>query len=246
MSTARETPVKPTARTAPSPGEEAVKGLGALTGECKRILQANQHELETLYGNIVSAAGGAPMKTLLVTSSRPGEGKTTTAILLAHGLAVHAKARVILVDGNFRSGRLHEIFGFPSRPGLLDLVSSSDGVEATLRSTWVRSFRVLTIGSRPADSAETVEAATVQRLLAQLAARADYVIVDADSVLTSSGWWLLGKLFDGVVLVAECEKTKWEVLEASREKIAHAGGTVLGVVLNKRKYYVPKSLYARV
>jgi Mrp family chromosome partitioning ATPase len=82
--------------------------------------------------------------------------------------------------------------------------------------------------------------------LKSLMARFDYVVFDGDSLLTSSNASMIVKHFDGVVLVVECERTKWEVLRLAREKVQNVGGNVLGVVLNKRRYYIPRGLYGKI
>ncbi len=120
------------------------------------------------------------------------------------------------------------------------------GLAEAIRATELRNLNLLPCGSDPVGCAESLDAATFARVIRDLASHHDYLVMDGDSVLASSDVWVLGKHFDGVLLVVECERTKWEVVDLSREKISRAGGTVLGVILNKRKYYVPKAFYARV
>jgi Mrp family chromosome partitioning ATPase len=74
----------------------------------------------------------------------------------------------------------------------------------------------------------------------------DYVVFDGDSAMASSEAVILAKQFDGVVFVVECEKTKWEVLELAKEKITNVGGNILGVVLNRRRFYIPRGLYGKI
>ncbi len=212
----------------------------------KRVLVENQAELGALQGNLLSAAGGSPVRTLLVTSPRPGEGKTTSAAFLAQGLATHAKQRVLLVDGHLRSPKLHEIFGIEESPGLTEVLAAPDQLDPSIRPTETRNLHLLTCGSDAAGSADALDPDGISGILDRLKAKYDIIIVDADAVLSSSDTWVLAKAFDGVLVVVECEKTKWEVLELCRDKIVKAGGTVLGVILNKRKYYVPKALYGRL
>ncbi len=217
-----------------------------MPGEWKRILQENQFELGTIEGNLLSAAGGNPAKTILVTSSRPGEGKTTGSMLVAQALASHAKARVLLVDGHLRSPAIHDLYQIAPEPGLADLIAGTSTFEQVIRPSEHRNLSLLPCGSNPSECADSLEASAFDVVLRDLATRSDYLVFDADSVLASSDGWVLGKFFDGVLLVVECERTKWEVVDTSREKISRAGGTVLGVILNKRKYYVPKALYGRL
>jgi protein-tyrosine kinase len=101
----------------------------------------------------------------------------------------------------------------------------------------------MTGGSIPSDKPMPFNEDALKARLGEVREQFDYVIFDGNSVFGSSEVVSFAKHFDAVVLVVECEKTKWEVLQMASEKIQKAGGDVLGVVLNKRKYYIPDSIY---
>ena len=82
--------------------------------------------------------------------------------------------------------------------------------------------------------------------MASLRSRFDYVFFDTGPVLNSSDVALMARHFDGVIVVVECERTKWEVLELAKAKIVNVNGKILGVVLNKRQYYIPAGLYGKI
>jgi len=198
--------------------------------------------LTSLQGSLLSAANGKGIRSLLVTSGRDQEGKSTVAIGLAAALARQANARVLLVDGNFRRPALAGLFGLPAAPGLCEFLTGASE-EQVIHKTDEPRLSLLTSGG----------SGSIAELLPKLPERLgalhegfDYVIFDGDSTLTSSEAALLAQHVDGVVLVAECEQTKWEIIALCKEKLARLGGQVLGVVLNKRQFYIPGALYGKV
>lgn len=196
--------------------------------------------MEGLQGSLLSAAKGNAVRSVLVTSGKNREGKSTVAIGLAAALA--ADAKVLLVDGNLRRPVLADLFGVSSSPGLTDVLAGSDPDQA-VQQTGVSGLSLL-----PAGGGESIlrHLEKLPELLQTLYTRFDCIVFDGDSTLTSSEAALLAKRVDGVVLVAECEQTKREIIALSQEKLTALGGRVLGVVLNKRQFYIPGVLYGKV
>lgn len=213
--------------------------------ELERILSNTPKDLSALEGNLLSAAKGKEPRVICVTSCRPREGKTTVAVSMAHALAARAGGEVLLVDGNARAPRLHELFDQKDSPGLTDLVAGQ-GADGAIRSSGIDRLQLLPAGARN----ETNKAAfTVDRFAQTVDAlrkRFTYVIFDGTSVLTSSDMSMVARCFDGIIFVAECEKTKRDMLGEARDNIQNAGGKVLGVILNKRRHYIPRGLYGKV
>jgi len=149
------------------------------------------------------------------------------------------------VDGNQRAPKVHQCFGVEATPGLTDLLASRVDVADALRETEFERLSVLPYGVGPGGG-DGVKPEAFGGVLRALAENFDYVICDGDSALGSSEATIMARYFDGVVFVVECERTKWEVLELAKEKIANVGGNVLGVVLNKRRFYIPRGLYGKV
>ncbi len=198
--------------------------------------------LASLQGSLLSATNGKGVRSLLVTSGRDQEGKSTVAIGIAVAMARQANARVLLVDANFRRPALAEMFGLSSEPGLREFLMGSPA-EQVIQRTGEPRLSLLSAGS-----AGSI-AGLLPKLpdgLSALCEGFDYVVFDGDSTLTSSEAALLAQHVDGVILVAECEKTKREIISLCTEKLARLGGKVLGVVLNKRQFYIPGALYGKV
>lgn len=224
--------------------ESAGAGRG-FTSALRAVVEANAAEFSTVEGNLLSAGGGREIKTVFITSSRPGEGKTVSAISTAYALS-RSGGRILLVDGNLGNPTLHAVFGSPISPGLTDLLLGQAEEKDVLRATPYDNIWIMPRGSDLARSSEAVFSDPFSRCLAQLRKDFDYVVFDADSVLTSSDACVLAKHFDGVLFVVECEKTKWQVLELAKEKIMNVGGNAIGVIMNKRRHYIPNMLYGRI
>lgn len=216
---------------------------GVLDAGVKKILVENFGALSGVQGSLVSAAENRAVRSILVTSSNRGEGKTVTAIGMSYALSSHANAQVLLVDGNFTAPALHRLFGVTQQPGFTEYLTSGAGLEDLVCPTDDPRLMILPHGGGTTlfDVIRSREGA--QRLEA-LKDKFDYVICDGSSVFGSSDASIVASNFDGLVLVVECERTRWEVVQDAKERLLKAGGKVLGVALNKRRYYIPKALYS--
>jgi protein-tyrosine kinase len=214
-----------------------------LSNNMSKILGANRAEFRALSGNLLSAAQGELPKTVLVASSRPGEGRTTTAIAMAHTLATESNARVLLVDADTENPSLHTCFELEQGSGLSE---SLNGEMDSIMKSGVDRLDVLRAGDAPDQTARALSSGGVVKLLQQWSEHYDHVILDSSPVLTTSVPTSLAPHVDGILLVAECERTKWQVLETAQGQLLGAGGNILGVILNKRRYYIPRFLYGSV
>ena len=220
---------------------------GILNENLKSAIFKNLKELSTIEGNIASfASDKQSIKTILVTSCSPSEGKTVSAISMALALSIEANAKVVLIEGNMSSPRIHELFNIDTVPGLSDLLISRSNLNEIMRKTEFKNLTIIPSGSDISKKLDVFEIERLQDLIGSLKKDFDYVIVDGQSVSGSSDVSIISKYFDGIVFVVECEKTRWEVMQESKEKIKGVGGKILGVVLNKRIYYIPEKLYGKI
>ncbi len=149
------------------------------------------------------------------------------------------------MEGNPQSPKIHELFDVEPEPGLSDLVSPSPDYGALIRATEFNGLMIMPGGSDARNKPDVFESEIFRSRLDALKQRFDYVIVDGHAVFGSSDPTHIAPIFDGIIFVVECEKTKWEVLQQAKERILNAGGKILGVILNKRKYYIPERLYGK-
>jgi capsular exopolysaccharide synthesis family protein len=182
---------------------------------------------------LLSTAGRAP-RSLLVTSSLPGEGKTTTAVNTAVSLA-QTGASVVIIDADMRRPRLRSIFGLSERAGLSSILSnelSDDEVVALISPGPVPGLHVLTAGPIPPNPAELLGSEQMRRLMATLQSKFNHVVVDSPPVSSFTDGVLISSMVDGVLLVVHGGKSSRHVVKRSRQLLHDIGAKIFGVVLN--------------
>lgn len=186
-----------------------------------------------LRTNIHFASVDAPARTLLVTSSNPGEGKTTTAANLAFAMAADGK-KVILVDADLRRPSVHKLLSLPATPGLTDVLLDHTTLEdALLENEEMPNFVVLTAGSTPPNPSELLNSRKFRNLVDDLMGRADIVIFDSPPVLVAADAPILASQMDGTVLVVETGNTKKGSAKQTVKLLHQAHANVLGVAYNR-------------
>jgi capsular exopolysaccharide synthesis family protein len=182
---------------------------------------------------LLSTAGRAP-RSLVVTSSLPGEGKTTTAVNTAVSLA-QTGASVVIIDADMRRPRLRSIFNLSERAGLSSILSSDlpdADVLALVSKQQASGLHVLTAGPIPPNPAELLGSDQMRRLLLTLQAHFDHVVVDSPPVNSFTDGVLISTLVDGVLLVVHAGKSSRHVVKRSRQLLQDVGAKIFGVVLN--------------
>jgi protein-tyrosine kinase len=165
---------------------------------------------------------------------------------LAVALGASHRGRVVLVDANLRSPSQHEFFQTGTADGLANVLSGAVTPAAALREVPGFGIAVLPSG-RPADNPphlQTVSA--LQGVVTALQSQFDWVIVDGPPVTTYPDASSLAVVADGAILVLRAERTRWEVAERAMKVLNEAGVTLLGGVLNGRKYHIPEFIYRRL
>ena len=230
--------------------EKASDGL-VLAGQSP--IQAEIGSELLLGGNGNSAAMGdllrlcargpsdAPGATALV-GCHAGEGVSTAAALLGRQLAQLGEGRVLLVDANSVGPCQHLKFGARLSPGLADFGSNGRPVLSCIQSSEVENLDILTAGNGGQDLSSNVIKA-FSEALAAIRREYSFIICDLPPVREHSPAMRIAALMDGVVLVVEAEKTRWEVANKVREALVQADSNVLGVILNKRRFHIPEWLY---
>ena len=172
------------------------------------------------------------LATVVVTSTLPGEAKTTTACNLAVVMA-QAGNRVVLVDADFRRPGLQEIFSVQTNAGLSDAIIGNASVEDMLVDTSVDTLRILTTGTSPPNPSEVLGSTAMDRIIEQLSNLTDVIIFDTPPLAAVTDATVLAALVDGVVLVVEERRTPIQSIKRSIETLAGVGVEPMGVVLNK-------------
>lgn len=169
---------------------------------------------------------------ILITSSGPGEGKTTIAINLATIIAQSGK-RVLLIDADMRRPRIHTIFGISNRMGLSTLFRGNAAVQSVIRPVQgMHNVFIMPSGSPPPNPTELLASAKMDHILQEASQFVDMIIVDSPPSLVADYQVLASKL-DGVLVIIQPGHTRADAAYAMLEQIGRVNGRALGVVLNK-------------
>ncbi|HTG95295.1 MAG TPA: polysaccharide biosynthesis tyrosine autokinase [Pyrinomonadaceae bacterium] len=183
---------------------------------------------------LLSTPGRAP-RTLLVTSSVPSEGKTTTVVNMATVLS-QTDSKVLVIDADMRRPRLHHVFGMENRAGLSSLLSSeitADELLSVVNRYGESNIYLLSSGPIPPNPAELLGSEQMRNLLARASAEFKYVIIDSPPIASFTDGVLISSIVDGVLLVVQGGKTSRQVVKRTRQMLQEIGAKVIGVVLNK-------------
>ena len=175
-----------------------------------------------------------PLKTVVLTSPLPGDGKTLSAVNFALALAAR-HLRVLLVDADLRRGLVHEVFGCARDPGFAELLTGAATLEDSARHVTVGeggSLAVLPSGAHLRAPERLLAIDRVREVLATLAPEFDVVLVDSPPVNLLADAALLASAADGVLLVVRTGHTRIEALRYAADQLAEARAPVLGTVLN--------------
>jgi capsular exopolysaccharide synthesis family protein len=178
---------------------------------------------------LLARAGG--WKTLVVTSSLPGEGKTATTVNLAVVLAQLGR-RVVVVDADLHRPRVHELFGVSNRVGLVSVLAEGIDLAKVVQPTRIAGVAVVTSGPPSPNPSGLLASEAMEKLLEALKGAFDHVVIDSPPVQAVADALILGNLADGVVLCVKGGATAREVVVRTRDKLSRAGARVLGVLIN--------------
>ena len=188
-----------------------------------------------LRTSVLLSTPGRPPKTLLVTSSVPSEGKTTTVVNTATVLA-QTGTRVLIIDADMRRPRLHQVLGMDNKQGLSSILSSAVS-EAEILSmiTQYRDSNIylLNSGAIPPNPAELLGSDQFRRLLDIVGRTFTQVIIDSPPVASFTDGVLVSTMVDGVLLVVQGGHTSRQVVRRTRQMLQEVGAKIIGVVLNK-------------
>jgi capsular exopolysaccharide synthesis family protein len=200
-----------------------------------------------------SKDGGKQYKSLLISSARPGEGTSTVAVALAASIAADRQnQRVLLVDANLRNPEMHTFFGISETPGLVDVVTDYENRMKLFKASPVRfvsNLHLLTSGNTDGLEKGSVEVLNNERFysfMREIRKFYHFIIVDSPPVNPFSDALSLSSVMDGVLLVVDSQSTRWEVAKRAVSQFKQTDADFLGVVLNKRKLHIPKSVYKRI
>ena len=194
---------------------------GSPIAECCRSLRTN----------IMFSAADRQIKTIVVSSANPREGKTTSVIYLGTTMAQSGQ-RVLLIDTDMRRPRLHVSMGISRQNGLSNLIVGDRDYDQVIKTTAIPNLFVLPCGPLPPNPAEVLMTKRFETVLAELGRRFDRIILDSPPLQVVTDAVVLSKQTDGVILVVHAGKTLRDDIKRSERMIRNVGSKIFGVIVN--------------
>ena len=213
----------------PPPAETTA--LALVTDARSPVAESYRH----LRTSLLLSSAGQPPKTILVTSSQPSEGKTTTAVNTAFMLA-QTGAEVLIVDCDLRRPRLHAHFDIPNSRGLTNWLSGETDIDSLIHSYEPQpNLKFLTSGPVPPNPAELLGSDEMRKLLAKLSEKFTHIVIDSPPAISFTDASILSTMVDGVVLVVHGGRSSRAVVRRAKQQLLDVGAHIFGVVLNNVK-----------
>ena len=184
----------------------------------------------SLRTNIKYSAIDNDIKTIVITSSIPGEGKSTVAGNLAFSFS-DAGYKVLIIDCDLRKPSLHRKFGISNNFGLTDLLIEKTAVKEGIKQI-SKNLSIITSGSIPPNPSEILGSNAFSNLIEIVKQSFDYILIDTPPLIPVTDAQILSKAADGTILVVRSGKTKAKILMQGYEKLKEVNAYVIGSVLN--------------
>lgn len=202
----------------------------------------------SLRTNLQFASAATPLKTIVVTSPSPEDGKTTVVANLANVVSQNNR-KVVLVDADLRKPRIHKILELSNRTGLTDyFLSSQDHLSGVIKKTPSRNLFAITSGNLPPNPSELLGSDRMMEIVNLLAPHFNTIFIDTPPLLAVTDALVLAPRMDGVILVVDPRQTKRGAIKHAIEQLRQVNANLLGVVLNNVKvgrshYYYNRDYY---
>lgn len=204
----------------------------------KSLLFLNSHnhvhgaeEFRTLRSRLYQMRERQPLRTVLITSVLPGEGKTFTTANLAQAIVRQHGRRALVIDVDLRRSQLHVSFGAPSTPGLTDYLTGEADEFSIIQRGVVENLFLIPGGKPVSNPTELLSSGRLKVLLDRLTPVFDWILLDSPPAVAMSDARMLADVCDGVLLVVQAASTPFDVALKAREEFRE--NRLLGVVLNR-------------
>ncbi|HEF7294311.1 CpsD/CapB family tyrosine-protein kinase [Bacillus paranthracis] len=191
-------------------------------------------QFRNIRTNLQFAAVGNEMRSIMITSPDPEEGKTTIISNLAVVLGQQGK-KVLVMGADLRKPTVQNVFGVHNTEGLTNVLSGQSSFADCVQETVVDNVYVISAGPIPPNPAELLATKRMDEVLLEAYELFDIVLVDTPPVLVITDAQILANKCDGVILVIRSEQTEKERALKSKQALEQASGKLLGVILNDKK-----------
>jgi capsular exopolysaccharide synthesis family protein len=212
----------------------------------KQAIKSDLSGYEDILTRLRTQHPGKSIKTIMFTGTAHGGGATTTAVNFAKTLVRNNEVKVLLIDANMRTPNLRELFNINNDNGLTDVVVNNDTKPFKVINFEGSYLFVLATGGNYIGPVGLFESKRFDDFLSNARDEFDYVILDSAPLPSFAEARVLCEKVDGVILVVEFGKIRRQVALRAKKELEDAGARILGVVLNKRKYYIPQWIYRRL
>ena len=185
----------------------------------------------TLRTNISLSQVDKPIRTLLVTSCIPKEGKSTTVANLGVTFAL-AQQKVLIIDADLRRPILHRIFGVPNSQGLTHTLSDTVEYDQVFTPTKIPNLWVVTSGIIPPNPSELLGSQKMRLFLERSQKKFDMILLDSPPISSLADASVLGSIVDGVLFVIKANMASRDLVEKDKDQLQTVGANIIGVVLN--------------
>lgn len=199
-------------------------------------------QYRTIRTNIQFASADRKIQTIVVTSSGPSEGKSTTAANIAVVFA-NSGQRVLLVDADMRKPTVHKTFGLTNEAGLSKVLSSNNSVLEMAQPSMVDNLSILTSGPKPPNPSELLGSTRMNQVIDEARHLYDVIIFDMPPVVTVTDAQIMASKADGTLLVVRENVTRKDALTKAKDLLEMVQARVLGVVYNGTKDVKDQSYY---
>jgi capsular exopolysaccharide synthesis family protein len=202
-------------------------------------------ELRNMKLYIRSTSDLKNIKTILFTSSNPGEGTSTILVNFAKEIATSGE-KVIIVDTNLRNPILHKLMNVENTEGIAEAIENKKSLVEIIKKTDTVNIQLITHGQQSERPLKGFSTDDIKPIINELKSHADWVLFDSPPIHKYSDAAILANEVDGVIMVVQAEKTKWEVTQSARDIITKGNAQILGAVLNKKQFHIPAFIYKLV
>ena len=193
--------------------------------------------LQQNHGNISAWA---------IAGSRSGEGASIISLISALAISMDHSNSVLLVDGNLRNPELHRYFGVEQNAGLVELVEQELTLTDVLYKEKKHGFHFLPAGRSVNSPTSFFSSENFSVVLAELKKNFQFIIFDCTPVLDAPETSILASGLNGLIMVVQSETSRCEVVKMAKQRLIDAKVNIVGVILNKQKYYIPDFLYKKL
>jgi len=195
---------------------------------------------------------------IVVVAANSGDGSSTIALNMTYAYAYDSMKDAILIDGNMRRPVLHSHFGVPREKGLMELVEGTAALHEVLvriqldeaerrvegqTKAIIPGFHFIPAGNSPANPIVLYQSPAFLALLEHLKDIFSFIIIDAAPLISYPESSILAGKTDGAILVLQHEETSWEVAQVAKKYLQTTNAPILGAILNKQQFFIPKQIY---